>query len=118
MVCDQARVIARQAIHRPIRRHDVRVVIAATDRFSFALLPTGPGGPVERRVVLKSRHVRRRVIEQTLAHAVLVRAVAVLQTAPQDLVDELLILFNLLFSRLAKLLHRRRQPGTRAAFVS
>src|SRR2546422_1098590 len=104
-------MITSQAIHRPVGRHDVRIVVATADRFSVALLPTRPGGPVQRRIVLKPWHVRRRVIEQTLTHAILVWAVAILQAAPQDLVDELLVLFNLLFPGLAKLLHGRCQPG-------
>src|SRR5262249_7909288 len=84
----------------------------------FTLFPAGPGGPVQRWIVLKSRHVLRRVIEQTLAHAVFVWAIAVLQAAPEDFVDELLILDDLFLVRLAEFLHRGCQPGTRSPFVT
>src|SRR5205807_10412313 len=77
-----------------------------------------PRGPIERRVVLKTRHVRRRVVEETLAHAVFVWAIVVLQAAPEDLVDELLVLGNLVLVGLAELFHCRCQPGTRTAFVT
>src|SRR5438128_3954943 len=78
-------MITSQAIHRPVGRDDVRIVVATANRLSIALLPTRPGGPVQRRIVLKSRHVRRRVIEQTFTHAILVWAVAILQAAHRTL---------------------------------
>src|SRR5213593_1802526 len=109
-------MITSQAIHRPVGRDDVRIVVATANRLSIALLPTRPGGPVQRRIVLKSRHVRRRVIEQTFTHAILVWAVAILQAAPEDLVDELFVLGDLFLVGLAELFHGYRQPGAGAAF--
>src|SRR5204863_2989165 len=73
---------------------------------------------VERRVVLKSRYVWRRIVEETLAHAILVRAIIVLQAAPEDLVDEFLVLGNLVLVGLAELFHGRRQPRSGSAFVA
>src|SRR6185369_1928502 len=118
MIRHQARMIAREAIHRPVSGDHVRIVVTAPDRLSIGFFPTGPGGPIQRRIVLKLRHVRRRVIEETLSYAVTVWTVVVLQATPQNTIDELFILFDLFLARLTKLLHRGGQPRTRTTFVA
>src|SRR5437764_9734060 len=118
MVRHQTRMITRHAIHRPIGGNHMRIVVTAANRFCVGLLPTRPRGPIERRIVLKTRNVLRRVVEETLAHTVFVWAIVVLQAAPEDSVDELLVFGDLLLVGLAELFHCRCQPGTRTAFVT
>src|SRR5688500_19659817 len=76
-------MVARQSIHGPVSRDYVRIVVPAPDGFGIDFLPTRPGGPVERGIVFELRQILRRVVKETLPHAVAVWSLFVLQAAPQ-----------------------------------
>jgi hypothetical protein len=110
VISDEAGVVARESIERPVGGDNVRIVVAAPDRFGVGLLPARPCGPVEGGVVLKAGNLGGRVIKKALADTVLVGTIVVLKTAPKDFVDELFVLRDLFAVRLAELFHRGREP--------
>jgi len=118
MVRDQIRVVACELIQRPIRRHHVRIVVGPANAPCLALVPTGPRTPVQIGVILESGNLIGGVVEETLPDAVLEIAAAVLQPAPEHVVDEVLVLIDLLFVGLAIQLHAGCQPGSCPAFIA
>src|SRR5688572_32206863 len=104
MIRYETRMVPRQSIHGPVSRDYVRIVVPAPDGFGIGFLPTRPGGPVERGIVFELRQILRRVVKETLPHAVAVWSLFVLQAAPQHAVDKLFVLRDLLFAWLTKLL--------------
>src|SRR6476659_7767851 len=98
-------MIAGEPVKRPVSRDDVWVVVATTNRLCITLLPTGPGCPIQFWIVLKPGQLGRRIIEETLAHAILVQSILVLNAAPENVIDKRFVPGDLFFVRLAKLFH-------------
>src|SRR6185369_12589399 len=103
-------MIAGEPVQRPVSRDDVWVVVAATNRLCITLLPTRPRCPIQFWVVFKPGQVDRRIVEETLAHAILVRSILVLNAAPENVIDKRFVLADLFFVGLAKLFHDGGQP--------
>src|SRR5258708_10350322 len=118
MVRNQALMVACQPIEHPIRSRNVRIIIGAVYLFLRFFVPTRPRRPIEIAAVVTVWHFVRLVIEQALAHSVLMRTVFVLQSTPEDTVDELLQLLQFFPIRLNQFLHHSCEPCSSSALVS
>ena len=110
MIRDQPFVIARQPVQNPISSDDVEIVERAVDKFRVSFVPACPGGPIKILSVKARGHLIRLVIKKALANAKFLRAILVLQAAPQDAVHKLLKLAELFLIRQPQLFHDRCHP--------
>src|SRR6266498_1359175 len=118
MVGHEPLIVACQVIHHPIQRRNMGIIVGAVDPLGVLLVPTSPCTPVEVFAVIPGRHLVRLIVEKALANAVLVFSIFVLQSAPDDAIDELLELVNLHLVGLNEFLHDGRDPGATTALIA
>src|SRR5581483_2479214 len=101
-----------------VRGGDMRIIERAVHLLGSFLAPARPAVPVQVVAVVVRRQFVRLVVEKTLAHSILLLAVAVLQMSPEHSVDELLNFGKLLLVGLPEFLHHKREPRTRPGFIA
>src|SRR5215469_3316089 len=111
-------MIASQSVHRPIRSRNVRIIIGAVDGLRLLLIPACPATPINVATVITSEHIAGLIVEEAFPHAILVFIPLVLNTAPQNLVDKLLILVEFLLVRVSEFFHGCRKPRTSTSFIT
>src|SRR5487761_404522 len=118
MAGDEALMIASQPVKHPVCRRDMRIIEGAVNGLRLLLVPTRPTAPIQIVPVVTPQDRTGLIVEQALPDTVRQPTMLILDAAPQNAIDELLILVELFLIGLPKLFHDRREPRSRTALIA